>query len=213
MAGTQTCQLEGREGETCHATRPCAAHLDCQIFSQTCEQPAFSVEWPWNTRPETELAIWVAPAVLGMWFEWHPPTPDVIVRLGSVVQDKDRSVVLYKATEIPPGLRVDKATGIISGTPTVAGKHNVEIVAEWAIDGKTVATVNTGPAIENARPFPPLVVIECDDAFTCNGGRCIDDGDPENGQYTCDCEVGDPPLDPPRIGDFCNASLLCKHHG
>lgn len=72
----------------------------------------------------------------------------------------------YAASNLPTGLTIDIATGLISGTPTVSGTRNVTISATNALgtDSKTLAiTVSAPPAITSSLAGSAIYI---DSAYT-----------------------------------------------
>lgn len=59
------------------------------------------------------------------------------------------SPTLYTASNLPPGLVLDRTTGVISGTPRVAGSYNVTISASNA-DGSSFLPYGSGSALRHS---------------------------------------------------------------
>lgn len=65
-----------------------------------------------------------------------------------------QSASSFTATGLPPGLSLNGATGLITGTPTVVGPFNVTVTAQTAVGGTsgTVRITVLGPRITSTSP-------------------------------------------------------------
>lgn len=65
-----------------------------------------------------------------------------------------QSASSFAATGLPPGLSLNGATGLITGTPTVVGSFNVTVTAQTAVGGMsgTVRITVLGPRITSTAP-------------------------------------------------------------
>ena len=57
----------------------------------------------------------------------------VAVSLAIAASDADGDALTYSATGLPGGLTINSATGVITGTPNVAGNYNVTVSARDAL--------------------------------------------------------------------------------
>ena len=101
-------------------------------------------------------------AVLSLTISQNPQAPAITSTLtadGAVDSPFTYQIVAsntptsYAASNLPAGLAVDTATGLISGTPTSAGTRNVTISAtnEFGTDSKTLAiTITSAPVITSS---------------------------------------------------------------
>lgn len=136
------------------------------------ERP-LQVEWPGADEawPDAVVAV-----------PYSRPAPPRVVVFGAT----ETADITYLASGLPCGLRIDTTSGGISGIPGIAEAHDgISIIASV---GNKTTVVNQGVFSLNVR--------DCDDANTCNGGRCIDAA-PFDGEFECDCNGTG------KLGEFC----------
>jgi YVTN family beta-propeller protein len=100
----------------------------------------------------------------------HPPIVTTPAGRGSLVNvadslqiqasDQDNNLLSYSATGLPPGLSINAATGLISGTPSTLGTYTVEVTAnDGSATGsasfvwKVQTNVALGKAATQSSPF------------------------------------------------------------
>eukprot|EP00039_Didymoeca_costata_P021415 m.344442 g.344442 ORF g.344442 m.344442 type:complete len:531 (-) comp24477_c0_seq1:39-1631(-) len=136
---------------------------DCQGMKpprtgDVCDKPVFAARWT-NVLPSR--------AVLGAPYSYTP-------RVSTTYTGN----VLYIAEGLPCGYALNNVTGELSGVAGFSGVFHITVYARNE-EGQTI--------VVNNDPFK-LVIVDCDDAFSCNGGRCMeDDGDRYNSQFGCNC--------------------------
>ncbi|MDE4914868.1 putative Ig domain-containing protein [Methylobacterium sp. 092160098-2] len=78
---------------------------------------------------------------------------------------------------LPPGLTIERTTGAIGGTPTVAGSYPGIVIAAVDADGRTARSeafgieVAVGLAVAGVPPQPATVGVPYSFAFTASGGQ------------------------------------------
>lgn len=158
-------------GGQCIDTQPFDGRYQCdcsglETFGPTCRDTGgrpFGVSWalPSRALPVGTLGFpytFVAPAGAGV----------TIVGRGTVTQ--------YLATSLPCGITVANQTGSLGGVARDSGTFSVSLLAQSSF--QETAQVNDQALA--------LVVRDCDDQLSCNGGACVDDL-PFDGSYSCDC--------------------------
>ena len=79
----------------------------------------------------------------------------VSVNLGIVASDADGDTLTFGASGLPVGLGIDSSSGVISGTPTVAGGHSVTVTVSDSEDSASttfswlITVPNSAPTITN----------------------------------------------------------------
>ncbi len=105
--------------------------------------------------------------------------------------DPNGDSLIYGASGLPPGLFVDAATGVISGTPTAAGTYNVVVTATDGINTDSKSFVwslsAAAPFVLDTPPPPPPAVAGATVTFQASvtGGSGI--------QFQWDFDDGTPP--------------------
>ncbi|MEN3941582.1 autotransporter-associated beta strand repeat-containing protein [Prosthecobacter sp. SYSU 5D2] len=87
------------------------------------------------------LPVAFPPAMVGAFFEYQIPADFGV--------DGSRSPVTYRATGLPPGLKLDRKTGWIRGVPTVAVTKSV-----------TISLINKIKPVATTAPNNPLLVVQ-----------------------------------------------------
>ncbi|MFG6443219.1 Ig-like domain-containing protein [Roseateles sp. LKC17W] len=92
----------------------------------------------------------------------------------------DGQVLTYTATGLPPGLSINNSTGLITGTPTLAGNYTVVVTATDSLG----ASASQGLLLQLTTPnLPPLglpltaAVAQDGVAFSYNAGTAFSDPD------------------------------------
>ena len=124
-------------------------------------------------------------AVLNQPYQFMPPSADEIFIAGADGIDG------YFGSGFPCGLDVTRADGMIGGTPGVAGRYHVTILAE-SVSAGVSAKINKGLLV--------LDVVDCNDMLSCNGGTCVDTA-LMDGVFSCQCDAG-------RSGTYCEAATV-----
>ena len=133
-----------------------------------CTRVAFVVTWAEHS---------LGGGVMDIDYAWGPAEGTVVALLGLDVQGT--SSVTYTATGLPFGLQINASTGAVVGRPREAGLFSVVVIATLAADESMFTKVNAGPLA--------LEVVECDGSLPCNGGTCVPDDRPYDGEFACDC--------------------------
>jgi YVTN family beta-propeller protein len=90
-------------------------------------------------------------------------TVGIAVNVALVAADPNGDALTYSASGLPPGLAINAASGLISGTPTAAGAYNVTVAVtdgynsasttfSWSVAGAALPLVLSAPA-----PLAPTV--------------------------------------------------------
>jgi len=150
-----------------------------RVNNQTAVSAAlFTVMWPAIT------SFSFAQGVPAVHYQSLPQTPQAIVSGGVFAQ--------YLAANLPCGLKINPITGVINGTAIGPSNNTVHIIA-ISSEG-ALATVNLNPFA--------LIVTDCDNELSCNGGRCVDDVR-FDGVFECDCSKA-----PLQGGLTCNIAVV-----
>lgn len=134
-----------------------------------CNIPLLRVSW--------RLPQGLPSAVLGRTLDIGEPLEATVV-----VGDQNLTGVAqvdYLLSGLPFGTAFNASRNQIAGTPRESGVFNVTVVATVNYNGNDLTS------IVNEEPFS-LTVVDCDPAFNCNGGDCVDTL-PFDGRFACNC--------------------------
>lgn len=86
----------------------------------------------------------------------------VATSLALSATDPNGDTLTYGGSGLPPGLVVNPASGVISGTPNTAGTFNVVVTASDGVNGDSESftwTINSGPPFVLDTPPPPAPAV------------------------------------------------------
>lgn len=168
----------------CVDTTPYDGQFNCSCppsrSGQFCEARSFDVSW---SMPRQYARNTVLAATVGVPFS--SPVPAGVL---STLPVKG----YFLRQDLPCGLYINASTGQIQGTSSSPRANSALSILAESESGQ-VTTVNKA-----AFTFS---VKDCDDAATCNGGKCID-STRYDGQYLCDC------TDTGKTGPRCSQERL-----
>ncbi|MDR3359457.1 MAG: glycoside hydrolase family 3 C-terminal domain-containing protein, partial [Bifidobacteriaceae bacterium] len=98
---------------------------------------------------------WTAPPASAITLQVDEPV--TLPRLAAAAADG--AAVNYSATGLPPGLTLNRFTGVISGRPSAAGSHTVTVTATAAVAPANYAAVTATFTVQVTAVAPPVPVV------------------------------------------------------
>lgn len=107
----------------------------------------------------------------------------VVTSLQVQAVDPEAEALSYSASGLPPGLSIGPATGVISGTPTLAGSHAVQVTVQDAQGASAVSRFTWTVAAANQAPTVSAVAAQSSTVGVAVN-LALSASDPEGGALT-----------------------------